>query len=93
MHGDATSYCLEAILNKSFFVCAARKIDVMMLYNEGGKDKLGGISDAQMQTTLATALSSSNEAFARSGINLEFTLVYVGLVRVGSDKESASLRK
>ena len=61
-----------------------------MLFNDGGKEKLGGISDVQMQTTLATALSSSNEALAHSGINLEFSLVHVGLVRAKSYAESCS---
>ena len=63
-----------------------------MLFDEGGKEKLGGISDAQMQTTLASALSSSNEAFAHSGINLKFSLVYVGLVRTAFDVKSSNLR-
>ncbi|CAN0210390.1 unnamed protein product, partial [Ascophyllum nodosum] len=43
-------------------------IDVMYLYTEGGKDVLGGISDTQMQTTLATALATANEAMDNSDI-------------------------
>ena len=57
------------------------KIDVMYLYTQGGKDLLGGISDAQMQTTLATALTTSNDATTNSGIDLTLSLVYVGQVR------------
>ena len=58
------------------------KIDVMYLYTQGGKDLLGGISDAQMQTTLATALTTSNDATTNSDIDLTFSLVYVGQVRL-----------
>lgn len=53
----------------------------MMLYSEGGKGMLGNITDAQMQTTLATALSTSNEALVNSRIDMEFSLVHVGPVR------------
>lgn len=53
----------------------------MMLYSEDGKGMLGNISDTQMQTTLATALSTSNEALVNSGIDMEFSLVHVGPVR------------
>ena len=57
------------------------KIDVMYLYTEGGKDVLGGISDTQMQTTLATALATANEAMNNSDIGLSLSLTHVGLVR------------
>ena len=53
----------------------------MYLYTEGGKDVLGGISDTQMQTTLATALATSNQAMDNSAIDLTLSLVYIGLVR------------
>ena len=58
------------------------KIDVMYLYTQGGKGLLGGICDAQMQTTLATALATSNDATTNSDIDLTFSLVYVGQVRL-----------
>ena len=54
----------------------------MYLYTQGGKDLLGCISDAQMQTTLATALATSNDAMDNSDIDLTFSLVYVGQVRL-----------
>ena len=57
------------------------KVDVMYLYTEGGKDVLGGISDAQMQTTLAAAIASANEAMTNSDIDLTLSLVYTGSVR------------
>ena len=57
------------------------KIDVMYLYTEGGKTVLGGISDTQMQTTIATALVTTNEAMTNSEIDLEISPVHIGLVR------------
>lgn len=57
------------------------KIDVMYLYTEGGKKILGGISDTQMRTMIATALATTNEAMANSQIDLKISPVYIGLVR------------
>lgn len=54
----------------------------MYLYTEGAKDVLGGISDTQMQSTLATGLATANEAMTNSGIDLVLSLVHVGLVRL-----------
>lgn len=54
----------------------------MYLYTEGGKNVLGGISDTQMQSTLATGLATANEAMTNSGIGLVLSLVHVGLVRL-----------
>ncbi|CAN0357794.1 unnamed protein product, partial [Ascophyllum nodosum] len=65
-------------------------IDVMYLYTQGGKDLLGGISDAQMQTTLATALTTSNDATTNSDIDLTFSLVYVGQLPYEETSTSSS---
>lgn len=53
----------------------------MYLYTEGGKEMLGGISDTQMRTTIATAFATTNEAMANSQIDLQLSPVYIGLVR------------
>ena len=58
-----------------------RQIDLMILYTEGAKESLGGISDAQMETALAAAITSTNEAMTNSDIDLEISVVYVGTVR------------
>ncbi|CAN0372426.1 unnamed protein product [Ascophyllum nodosum] len=62
----------------------------MYLYTQGGKDLLGGISDAQMQTTLATALTTSNDATTNSGIDLTLSLVYVGQLPYEETSTSSS---
>ncbi|CAN0145382.1 unnamed protein product [Ascophyllum nodosum] len=65
-------------------------VDVMYLYTEGGKDVLGGISDAQMQTTLAAAIASANEAMTNSDIDLTLSLVYTGSLPYDEDSTSSS---
>lgn len=61
-----------------------RKIDAMYLYTDGGKEVLGDISDTQMQTTIAAALATTNEAMTNSDIDLEISPVYIGLVSLNS---------
>lgn len=63
------------------------QIDVMMLYTETIKSVLGDLSDSQMESTLAVAIASSNQALNNSNIDAEFRLVYVGPVRSSSHIE------
>lgn len=53
----------------------------MFLYTESALEAYGDITDAQMETVLATAITSSNEAMVNSDIDLELSVVYVGPVR------------
>lgn len=53
----------------------------MYLYTEGGRTVLGGISDTQMQTTIATGVATTNQAMINSDIDLEISPVHIGLVR------------
>lgn len=53
----------------------------MFLYTESALEAYGDVTDAQMETVLATAITSSNEAMGNSGIDLELSVVYVGQVR------------
>lgn len=56
----------------------------MFLYTESALEAYGDITDAQMETVLATAITSSNEAMSNSDIDLELSVVYVGPVRFRS---------
>lgn len=53
----------------------------MYLYTPSGRDFLG-ITDAQMQSRLSDEIVSVNEAMVNSGIDLEFSLVQIDLVRL-----------
>lgn len=66
------------------------QINVMMLYTETIKSILGDLSDSQMDSTLAVAIASSNQALNNSSIDAEFRLVYVGPVRSSSHLALAS---
>lgn len=61
--------------------CPLTKIDVMYLYTDLAMEYLGGVSDTQMQTNIATALATTNEAMTNSEIDLEISPVYIGSVR------------
>lgn len=58
----------------------AGQIRVMMLYSNKQRHALGGISNFQMETELAQALTRSNVAMEHSEIPLHFTAVYYGQV-------------
>ena len=53
----------------------------MMLYTDDVKTMLGGVTDAQLESTFAAAIASSTEALTNSDIDAEFRLVFVGPVR------------
>jgi len=67
-------------------------MDVMLLYTEGVKTTLGGVSDDQVESTLATAIASSNLALQNSQVNAEFRLVYTGPVRISTETLETSRR-
>ncbi|CAN0252790.1 unnamed protein product [Ascophyllum nodosum] len=50
----------------------------MMLYTDDVKTMLGGVTDAQLESTFAAAIASSTEALTNSDIDAEFRLVFVG---------------
>ena len=52
-----------------------------MLYTDDVKTMLGGVTDAQLESTFAAAIASSTEALTNSDIDAEFRLVFVGPVR------------
>lgn len=54
----------------------------MLLYTEKGRALLGGVGDAQMETKLAEAFSSSREAMENSEIDLSLNLVHVEAIEV-----------
>lgn len=54
----------------------------MMLYTDDVKAMLGGISDAQLESTFAAAIASSTEALINSDIDAAFRIVFVGSVRI-----------
>lgn len=56
----------------------------MFFYTPSGRDILG-VSDSQMQSELADALITSNEAMVNSNVNLQFSLVRVELVSLNWD--------
>ena len=58
------------------------KVDVMLLYTEDARDRLGGVSDSQMETIISVAFSSSKEAMKNSNIDLSLRLVHVQLIEV-----------
>lgn len=57
------------------------QITVMYFYTPEAMEYLGNISVAQMASFLTDGLVTTNEAMTNSGINAEFALVYVGMVR------------
>lgn len=57
----------------------------MLLYTEGVKATLGDVGDDQVESTLATAITSSNLALQNSEIDAEFRLVYTGPVRISME--------
>lgn len=59
------------------------QITVMFLYSEEARTTLGLISDSQMQTYLAEALTWTNEAMMNSEIDLRWSLAHVGPVSLG----------
>ena len=52
-----------------------------MLYTDDVKAMLGGISDAQLESTFAAAIATSTEALINSDIDAAFRIVFVGSVR------------
>ena len=54
----------------------------MLLHTQKGRDLLGGISNAQMETKLAEAFSTSREAMENSEIDLSLNLVHVEAIEV-----------
>lgn len=53
----------------------------MILYSEEAMISLGGISHAQMQTTIVESLASTNAAFVNSELALTMNAVHIGEVR------------
>lgn len=71
-----------------------RKIDVMYLYTKGVKEVLGDISDIQVQTTIATAIATTNQAMNNSKIDLEISPVHIGSVSPNSSSlDCLSIRR
>lgn len=56
----------------------------MLLYSEEAKLLLGGITDAQMQTTIVESLVWTNNAFVNSEVDVSVFPVYIGEVRCQS---------
>lgn len=58
-----------------------RQIDIMMLYTDLALVQLGGVTTAQMESTITEGLVTSNTAFENSEVPIEFSLVHVGQVK------------
>lgn len=56
----------------------------MFFYTPSGRDILG-VSDSQMQSELADALITSNEAMVNSNVDLQFSLVRIEPVSLNWD--------
>lgn len=57
---------------------------MLYLYTKGVNEVLGDISDIQVQTTIATAIATTNQAMNNSKIDLEISPVHIGSVSPNS---------